>query len=803
MSQINIKGIKLLVIALLGLPPFLFAQSSTPESALKQFARYPNERIFVQFDKDEYLAGETVHYKAWVFVKSSLSYISTNLYVDWMDATKKPVSSSAIPLVGGVCEGSFAIPADLPENMYYFHAYTGWMLNFDESQHYLQPLIIYNPASKMRLNAPAANYTASLQPESGMLLDAVESDVSVRLQSVFPLHGSWSGFLYEDGDSSNHITEFQSMNDEVGLFTITPYAGKKYSVKISRADGSSLVVPLPAVQQKGAVIKIAGDDLGISFRISSKGLANQLKGYKILVHKQGELLYSATIQNPKEEINGIIPADSSTRGLLHISLFDAAGNAVAERLYFAGLQHFGYQSPVINYGKISGEAKTANEWMMQVDTVRSGSYAVLVDDDHDAALAGTHSILSTYWLNGIGAAPQHADWYFRPGNKAAASALDAWLLGEKWSLFNWNDLLRKPAATMSYFPDNYITYTGFVTQKSKPVMNEKITVLFQLKDSSRILTEVKTDSAGLFRLKSLYYFDTAKVFYHITNNKNAPVKIDVDFKRIDHFSIYNGVLSPTGFTLVQRNKTDSIPQRVKDYAAALKHVQTIADGFKTMDAVVVKANIRSKTEALDRRLSSPMFRSPGEMVIDFINEEQDLGGSTILEWLGGRVAGVMPDGSGGVTIRGQRPAVYIDEFLDDGDPSRLSGIPYTEIAMVKVIRNSYLIGASGTPVIAVYTKRPDMYPASDFNRPQVTAKRLPGYIAADIFKPLSYGKSMTSRTGYDSRSLLYWNDNITPENGESTIRFYNNDISKKLRLLVIGFTARGGLVYLEKTIELK
>lgn len=797
------NSVKAWLLVFLMLPFYSFAQQLSPEDALKQFARYPNERIFVQFDKDEYLAGETVHYKAWVLVKSSLSYISTNLYVDWMDASRKAISSSAIPLVGGVGEGSFAIPADLAENIYYFHAQTGWMLNFDESQQFLQPVIIYNPASKMRLQAPAGSWTVSLHPESGILLDGVESDVAVRLQSVFPLHGSWSGFLYEDSDSTNHITEFQGINEAVGLFTITPYADKKYSVKIMKAGGSSMVVPLPAVQQKGAAIKIAGDDLGISFRISSRGLPGQLKGYKILLHKQGDLLYSATIQNPKEEINGIIPADSSTRGLLHISLFDAAGNAVAERLYFAGLQHCSSLLPAINYGTISSEAKSVNEWKMPVDTIRTGSYAVLVEDDHDATLASTHSILSSFWLNGTSSTPQHAAWYFTPGNKAAAGALDAWLLGEKWTLFNWQDLLHKPAAAMNYFPDNYITYTGFVTQKSKPVINEMITVLFQLKDSSRILTEVKTDSAGLFKLKSLYYFDTARVFFHISNNKNAPVKIDVDFKRIGHFTTYSGSLPATGFTLVQRGKSDSVPQRVKDYAAALKHIQTIADGFKTMDAVVVKANIRSKTEALDRRLSSPMFRSPGEMVIDFINEEQDLGGSTILEWLGGRVAGVMPDGSGGVTIRGQRPAVYIDEFLDDGDPSRLTGIPYTEIAMVKVIRNSYLIGASGVPVIAVYTKRPDMYPASDFNRPLVTAKKLPGYVAADIFKPLSYGKSMTSKAGYDSRTLLYWNSNISAVNGESTISFYNNDISKKLRLLVIGFTAKGGLVYLEKEIVLK
>ncbi len=791
------------LLALLMLPVYSFAQQSGPEDALKQFAKYPGERIYVQFDKDEYVAGETVHYKAWVFVKSSLSYVSTNLYTDWLDTQKKPISNAVVPLVGGVGEGSFKIPEDIEENVYYFHAYTGWMLNFGEAQQFVQPVIIYNPASKMRLNAPAVSWTATIQPESNMLLDGVETDVSVRLRSFTNLQGTWSGSLFDNSDTTNSIADFKSLNEEVGLFTIIPYFGKQYSVKITDAKGNSKSFQLPAVQKQGAVLKIAEDDQGISFRISSKGLTDPLKGYKIVAHKQGELLYSATIQNPKEEVNGLIPVDATTKGLVHISLFDAKGNAVAERLCFANLQLCMVQEPAVNYGKLNKEAKTINEWKIPVDTVRAGSYAVLVEDAHTPVLANTQSIVGSYWLNGISTQPYNTNWYFTAGNKAAAGALDALLLGEKWTLFNWNELMRKPAGGLTYFPDNYITYTGFVTQKSKPVTNEKITVLFQLRDSSRILTEVKTDSAGLFNLKSLYFFDTAKVFYHITNNKNAPVKIDIDFKRIDNFTTYKSALPATGFTLVPRGKNDSIPERVKDDAAALKHIQTIADGFKTMDAVVVKANIRSKTEALDRRLSSPMFRSPGETVFDFINEEQDLGGSTVLEWLGGRVAGVMPDGSGGVTIRGQKPAVYIDEFLDDGEPSRLVGIPYTEIAMVKVIRNSYLIGSGGVPVIAVYTKRPDMFPKEDLNRPHVTAKLLPGYAAADMFKPLSYGKSMTSRTGYDTRTLLYWNSNIIPESNETVTAFYNNDISKKLHLLVIGFTSKGGLVYVDKTIDLK
>ena len=802
MLHIKTYSCKAIAFILLLIPCSLIAQNAQPEDALRQFAKYPNERIYVQFDKSEYVTGETIHFKAWVFAKTALSYISTNLYVELLNQQKKPVYAALIPLIGGIAEGSYSLTKDLPENVYFFRAYTSWQLNFNESNQYVQPVIIYNPASAMRLKQPNASWLATVQPESGALLDGVETDVAVRLHSFTKLQGSWTGFLFDGSDSTNHITEFKSMNDEVGLCTITPYYGSHYSIKITGANGKSTVVPLPEVQKQGAVLKAAPDEQGISFRINSKGIPGQLKDYKIIVHQQGTVLYNATIPSAREEVNGIIPLDAAIKGMLHITLFDAAGHAVAERLYFAGLQQCVYQQPEINFTKTSAAPKTANEWKLAVDSLRSDTYTVLVEDGNETAIAATHSIMGSYWLNDISTPSQNADWYFMPGNKEAASALDALLLGEQWQPFQWNQLLSKPAA-MQYFPDNYITYSGFVTQKSKPVTNEKITVLFQLKDSSRILSEVTTDSAGIFKIKSLYFFDTAKVFFNISNKQNAAVKIDVDFKRIETFSPYKSPLPETGFMLVQRNKNDTLPQNIKNYTAALQHIQTIADGFKTMESVVVKASIRNKTEQLNRRLSSPMFSSPGEMVIDFINEEQDLGGSTLLEWLGGRIAGVMPDGTGGVTIRGQKPAVYIDEFLDDGEPSRLVGIPYTEIAMVKVIRNSYLIGAGGTPVIAVYTKRPDMYPASEMYKPHIVSKLLAGYNAVDTFKTLSYGKGMTYKTGYDTRTLLYWKPDITAEHGIASIQFYNNDISDKLHLLVIGFTAKGVPVYLNRQVTLK
>ena len=158
------------------------------------------------------------------------------------------------------------------------------------------------------------------------------------------------------------------------------------------------------------------------------------------------------------------------------------------------------------------------------------------------------------------------------------------------------------SATMSYyFPDNCVTLHGFCKHVQQTGDETKrITVLFR--SSHDLITQhfnwSKTDSAGLFRLKSLI-IRYGKVFYHITINKNAPVKL-MWILNASIISAYTMAFClQRVFTLVQRNKPTVFRRRVKDYAAALKYVsKPLPTVLPFNDAVVVKANIRSKTEAL-------------------------------------------------------------------------------------------------------------------------------------------------------------------------------------------------------------
>src|ERR1051326_8867846 len=72
--------------------PFLFVLSSSGAFAQKldslldiQRKADPQEKIYVQFDKNYYNAGETIWFKAYLFTGNDPSEVSKNFYADLID----------------------------------------------------------------------------------------------------------------------------------------------------------------------------------------------------------------------------------------------------------------------------------------------------------------------------------------------------------------------------------------------------------------------------------------------------------------------------------------------------------------------------------------------------------------------------------------------------------------------------------------------------------------------------------------------------------------------------------------------
>ena len=116
----------------------------------------------------------------------------------------------------------------------------------------------------------------------------------------------------------------------------------------------------------------------------------------------------------------------------------------------------------------------------------------------------------------------------------------------------------------------------------------------------------------------------------------------------------------------------------------------------------------SPIQQLEKEYCSPLFSSVDGTTISLMddnNENTVMGHQNILNWLQGRVAGlqVYQSRSGSVAFIRNAPAtVFVNEMRTDA--SVLDAIPVTDIALVKVIRNPFVLGAPGG-AIAIYTKK--------------------------------------------------------------------------------------------------
>jgi hypothetical protein len=220
-----------------------------------------------------------------------------------------------------------------------------------------------------------------------------------------------------------------------------------------------------------------------------------------------------------------------------------------------------------------------------------------------------------------------------------------------------------------------------------------------------------------------------------------------------------------------------------------------------MKEIIIRTKKKDDKAALNKKLSSDMFRSINEDVFDFVNDKQNLRGtSNIIQWLNGRVAGLnvsYVNGQPMPMIRGKVAKIYLDEALANVQWVRT--LPVTEIAMIKIQRN--FLGTAAA--ILIYTKKGEYKNAGHpfMNLPYYTLR---GYNTVPPFIFVNYDDNFFQQIEKDTRHQLFWSSQLgNDSNSKATIKFYNSDICRQFKLTVLGFTSDHKPVFEEYIISSK
>lgn len=771
---------------------------------------YPQEKIYVHFDKPAYNTGETIWFKAYLYSGIAPSNISRNFYAEIVDPSGKILEQKIVPIFEASASGSFDLPATVNSASLVFRAYTTWMLNFDSSFLYTKTFRILNknvpPGSAP---APASFTSLKFFPEGGDLVTSLESVVAFKATDVYGMPVDVKGTIKDNTGAV--ITEFTSEHDGMGKFMLEPKPGATYFAEWQDQKKQVQKTPLPAAKNIGAVVRVMPQDSKEAFVVRrSQDAPENLKTLHMLAYFNQQLVYKARL-NMRETfmIGGAIPVENIPSGILHMTLFDAQWNALSERIVFINKEDYFFSTKVTPVLK---DAKKRGKNVIEIevpDTLRTNLSIAVTDAGISKVDPDADNIVSRLLLSGDLKGYVHNPYYYFLGtDETIRGHLDLIMMTHGWRRFKWEDLAAGKLPVIKFPRENYLSINAElagVTASQIP-RNTELNVFLESKDSSRQIFSLGIDSSGKFREDGLIFFDTVKVFYQFNNNKFLSTRGAMNFTNGTWKGSYS--LRPDTAWRIPMPVDTSMLSRGRFFASEATRLKPeIERRVKTLEAVTVRARQRSTKDQMDENYTSGLFRGSDATSFDLVNDPFATSALNIFQYLQGKVAGLQINNASGGTPslswRGGTPTLFLNEMQMDA--SGLQNISVSDIAYVKVFRPPFFgaPGGGAGGAIAVYTRKGNEQAANAQTSPGLEKGILVGYAPPKEFYSPDYTKESPLHEVTDVRTTLYWAPYVLTDAGNRrlTIQFYNNDISTKLRVVLEGMNAEGRLTRVEKLIE--
>lgn len=758
------------------------AQAQTPDQKLEAWHNSnPIEKLYLHLDRKDYFAGQTSWFKGY-FVSDFLpSARNSTLFVELVNPSGQIIAKKVLPVFGGITYGQIDIPDTARTGTYRLRAYTPLMLNHDKNYLYSTPIRIYGRTPKIK-ETGTDKISLSFFPEGGTLLAGVENTIAFKATNDAGLPVNISAGIKDN--TGTIITQVKSIHDGMGTFKLTPQAGKTYIAEFNNT--SSL---LPEVAVKGMAVHIEPSAGSLQYAFHTSGESSFTPAYLI-----GQMQHKVILKQPLDNgPGGNINTSSFPSGVLQLTFFNKEGMPLAERLVFINNKEYKIEAS-LNKQKTNTKARGLNQYTIELNQPVTGNFSVAVTDDNfNEPGPRKENIISALLLTSDIPGYVHNPTFYFTDNENAIKAADLVMLTNGWRRFNWTEVIQNKLPQPMYHDPGYISLSGKVNVRGsgKNFAERDLLVWVATSDSGRALQMVKTDAEGHFKMDSVVFFDKAKIlFSDIMGNKSKfiAVKLDTD-------SLYKTYNLPVLHMPAAVNTSTSLVNNMQSaYFSYTKGSGVL------LDNVQIEGR-RLSLEELEKKYMSGLFT--GNINARTINlTGQFIPQMNIFEWLTGRVASLNVQKRGfedyRLYFRQQPVQLFLDE-MQMQDATFISSIPPNQIALIKIYPQ--FIGARGNgPAIAIYTKRGD-----DLNEEMESTGDIVDYDGYSIIKEFySPDYSTPPDIDYrDNRLTLYWQPEVITDtaNPNIPIHFYNNDRTKKFKVIAEGVTKDGKLLMLEQTVE--
>lgn len=507
---------------------FIFNSIFSQDKILSVFESYselPREVAFVHLNKSIYIKGENIGYKAYVLDKANRkpSLETTNLYCVILDSTNTVIKQQLVKVENGMASGLFQLDSLFTSGDYKFSAFTNWMRNFSEQNHFSQSIKIIDPEKTKEVNSRNINLNVDAQflPEGGHAVVGIETVYGVVIKNNFGF-----GIPNIEGDivdsKNNRVTNFKLNDLGISRFILRPKLNEQYTA-VFQINNKEHRFPLTGIKPFGYGIKIQNlnSKLGVLVSSSKK---NSKKNY-LTIHS-GDSIKSLDIDfNKSTSVLKVIPIDDLYPSMNIFTLFNDEGKPILERLFFNydGLRVVNLETPKLNKGTDSLEVSLS---LKEKSKNLLGSLSLSILPAETKSYNAHHNLISsvhlTPYLNGP---TEKANYYFKNITPRKKYDLDNLLLTQGWSSYDWNFMQsQKPDYLFDF--EKGITYKTSINGDAAPVYFQYPT-LFHGSETFTI-----EDNESSFTKNFFFPFDKEKLSLSQIN-KNGELKkpgVFVQFK---------------------------------------------------------------------------------------------------------------------------------------------------------------------------------------------------------------------------------------------------------------------------------
>jgi hypothetical protein len=784
----------------------LSIRAQQPEEVLKKLStQNPIEKIYFHFDRNDYMVGQTIWFKAYLYSDFLPASKSTDLFIELSGPTSM-INHLALPVFAGFAHGQIELPDTLPAGTYVMRAYTATMLNQDPG--FIYKKTFFFTGKKKKTPPPAVSPTTRIEffPEGGNFVTGLSNSIAFKATNENGLPVQVSGLIKDEKGET--VAEFSSYHDGMGYFDLTA-AENNYYYAVLNNDPSAKKYQLPSQSAKGVVFRVISSGPTKTFEILQRDDDPLFRASYMIGQIQHHLVYKKIFKE-NDELTGIIPVDKLLSGILHLTVFNKDGLPLAERLTFVDNKEYVQQGD-IKADTLNFLDKGKNHFTLSLNDTVQGSFSVSIyDPAFDLFPRRQENIFSSLLLTSDLRGYVHDPaYYFSATNDSVQNALDLVMMTNGWTRFRWSGLPKDIVHAKKYSDPEYISLSGKINLEAtkKPFADKDVLLFVISANSSKNMQLLHTDAEGRFNLDSAVFFGNARIlFTDIKGRKSRFINVTMDNDSL--FTHY--ILPPVSLIDYSAGSNASAEQQqrlIDEYNAFVK-----AEGL-LLEGVTVKARKKTELEETEAKYVSGLFSGTANTTLD-LTKENLTGYPNIFEYLKMRVPGLQilpdPDGPGYIvefrqtasaSSMGEIPmTIFLNEIPSDADA--ISTIPAYEIALVKTY--STFVGAWGNApggVLAVYTKKDADLSSLPKAGNMITYR---GYsIVKEFYSPDYNIEKKTDKP--DHRLTLYWNPSVIGNgiNPEIPISFFNNDRTKQFRVVVEGVTIDGKLLMIEKTIGAK